>query len=88
VGAALDAPVADGEPSRWPEQGDGAGKAGVSLSAGASRLSALRLRGKIMLAVMVLGLAAAAIGVGLHHAGEPPGLELSAQKKIQTPQPQ
>jgi TctA family transporter len=87
VGAALDAPVADGEPSRWPEQATAPAKTGF-LSAGASRLSALRLRGKIMLAVIVLGLAAAAIGVGLHHAGEPPGLELSAQRKIQTPQPQ
>ena len=85
MGAALDAPVADGEPSRWPEQATTPAKPG--LSAGASRLSALRLRGKIMLAVMVLGLAAAAIGVGLHHAGEPAGLELSAQKKMQAPQP-
>jgi hypothetical protein len=76
--------VVDGEPSRWPEQATAPAKPGF-LSAGASRLAALRVRGKIMLVVAVLGLAAAAIGVGLHRGGEPAGLELSAQKKIQTP---
>jgi hypothetical protein len=56
------------------------------LSAGASRLSALRVRGKLILAVVAIGLAAA-IGLGLHHAGAPASLDLSAQKKIQAQPP-
>jgi len=83
VAAALHAPTGD-EPSRWPEQAVPA-EPGL-LSAGASRLSALRLRGKLILAVVALGLAAA-IGFGWHHAGAPASLDLSAQKKIQTQPP-
>jgi len=83
VAAALHAPTGD-EPSRWPEQAVPA-EPGL-LSAGTSRLSALRLRGKLILAVVALGLAAA-IGFGWHHAGDPASLDLSAQKRIQTPPP-
>ena len=83
VAAALHAPTGD-EPSRWPEQAVPA-EPGL-LSAGASRLSALRVRGKLILAVVALGLAAA-IGFGWHHAGAPASLDLSAQKKIQTQPP-
>ena len=83
VAAALHAPAGD-EPSRWPEQAVPA-EPGL-LSAGASRLSALRLRGKLILAVVALGLAAA-IGFGWHHTGDPASLDLSAQKKIQTQPP-
>jgi hypothetical protein len=56
------------------------------LSAGTSRLSALRVRGKLIVALVALGLAAA-IGFGWHHAGDPASLDLSAQKRIQTPPP-
>ena len=83
VAAALHAPTGD-EPSRWPEQAVPA-EPGL-LSAGASRLSALRLRGKLILAVVALGLAAA-IGFGWHHTGDPASLDLSAQKRIQTQPP-
>ena len=83
VAAALHAPAGD-EPSRWPEQAVPA-EPGL-LSAGASRLSALRLRGKLILAVVALGLAAA-IGFGWHHTGDPASLDLSAQKKIQAQPP-
>ena len=81
VAAALHAPAGD-EPSRWPEQAVPA-EPGL-LSAGASRLSALRVRGKLIVALVALGLAAA-IGFGWHHAGDPASLDLSAQKRIQTP---
>jgi len=81
--AVLHAPAGD-EPNRWPEQAVPA-EPGL-LAAGASRLSARRLRGKLMLAVVALGLAAA-IGFGLHHAGGPGSLDLSAQKKIQAQPP-
>ncbi|HKC33795.1 MAG TPA: tripartite tricarboxylate transporter permease [Xanthobacteraceae bacterium] len=84
VAAALHAPAGD-EPSRWPEQATAPAEPGL-LSAGASRLSALRLRGKLILAVVALGLAAA-IGFGWHHTGDPASLDLSAQKKIQAQPP-
>jgi TctA family transporter len=80
VAAAL-APTGD-EPSRWPEQVVPA-EPGLS-SASGNRLSALRGRGKLIVAVVALGLAAA-IGLGLHRAGAPASLDLSAQKKIQAP---
>ena len=83
VAAALHAPAGD-EPSRWPEQAVPA-EPGL-LSAGANRLSALRVRGKLILAVVALGLAAA-IGFGWHHTGDPASLDLSAQKKIQAQPP-
>jgi TctA family transporter len=82
VAAAL-APAED-EPGRWPEQAVPA-EPGL-LSAGANRLSALRVPGKLILAVVAIGLAAA-IGFGWHHAGDSASLDLSAQKKIQTQTP-
>src|SRR5882762_4861186 len=63
VAAALHAPAGD-EPSRWPGEATVPAEPGL-LSAGASRLSALRVRGKLILAVVAIGLAAA-IGLGLH----------------------
>jgi len=84
VAAVLHAPVGD-EPSRWPEQATVPAEPGL-LSAGANRLSALRVGRKLILAVVALGLAAA-IGFGWHHAGAPASLDLSAQKKIQTQPP-
>jgi TctA family transporter len=84
VAAALDSPVAEGEPSRWPEQATVPATPGF-LSAGASRLSALRGRRKLMLILVLLAVGAAAIGFGLRHPGDAATLDLSAQKKIQTP---
>src|ERR1700716_1818384 len=72
VAVAHHAPVGD-EPSRWPEQATVPAEPGL-LSAGANRLSALRVRGKLILAVVAIGLAAA-IGFGWHPAGDPPALD-------------
>jgi len=86
VAAALDSPVEQGEPSRWPEQATAPAKPGF-LSAGGARLSALRGRGKLMLILVLLAVGGAAIGFGLHHTGGAAALDLSAKKKMQTPQP-